>query len=61
MLNELIKKLENINIIKIISISNVDSEMNLNIQVALKNYNQLDLIKKELDSYKDLNYHINEV
>ena len=35
--------------------------MNLNIQVALKNYNQLDLIKKELDSYKDLNYHINEV
>ena len=61
LLNELIKKLENINIIKIISISNVDSEMNLNIQVALKNYNQLDLIKKELDSYKDLNYHINEV
>ena len=59
MLNELIKKLENINIIKIISISNVDSEMNLNIQVALKNYNQLDLVK--VDSYKDLNYHINEV
>lgn len=61
LLNELIEKLKNINIIKIISISNVDSEMNLNIQVALKNYNQLDLIKKELDSYKDLNYHINEV
>jgi hypothetical protein len=59
-LDKLINGIKSINVIKIISISNVDNEMSLNIQVTLKNYNELELLKNELDSFKDLNYHINE-
>ena len=54
---EKLKILENS---KIISLSKVDNENNLSLQLSLNGKSELDYIKSKLDEIKDINYHINE-
>lgn len=54
---EKLKILENS---KIISLSKVDNENNLSLQLSLNGKSELDHVKSKLDEIKDINYHINE-
>ncbi len=59
-IEQILKNFDEIKIIKITSLSTVDNQNSCNFQINLKNYDQLEMVKQNLDKIRNIDYNINE-
>ena len=60
-LKNVIENLKQLKINKVISVSKVNNENIINLELSIESLSHLDLVREELDKRADISYHINEI